>query len=98
MKLADILRAGKEHIKTLGWVQGDENVFQLHSMKRCAATAMAPVNWSYEETERACRFFEAANGIESGVIADWNDADGRTVEEVLAAYDKAIADADAKGA
>lgn len=96
MKLSEILRAGKQRIETLGWVQGDEAVFQEHSIKCCAATAMCAVEWSYQQAGAACRFFERTNGIEIGGIADWNDAPERSKEDVLAAYDKAIAAAEAE--
>lgn len=52
-----------------------------------AMTAMEP--WSLPDTESA---------LTHAVITEWNDANGRTVDEVLAAWDAAIADLDAQDA
>lgn len=97
MKLSEILRAGKQRLETLGWVQGDENVYLAHSIKCCAATALLPIDkWDWPAAGEACRFLERTNGIETGGISFWNDSPTRTLPEVLTAYDKAIAAAEAQ--
>lgn len=104
MKLSEILRAGKQRIETLGWCQGDDESIWGKSGKCCAATAMTrdipefgaggffTALTNYEEAATA---FRAANNIRRS-IAEWNDAPERTLPEVLAAYDKAIAAAEAQ--
>ena len=52
-------------------------------------------NKSFDELIAAIDFLKEANGLNSKQgIALWNDAPERTKEDVLAAYDKAIALAD----
>jgi hypothetical protein len=89
-KIADIMRAGKALIEDRGWGRGDG----ANSPRGCycVLTAIAGDEKVYHYD--AVRFFERANGIgptESGIsVIGWNDAPGRTQEEVLAAFDKAI--------
>lgn len=98
MKLSEILRAGKQRIETLGWVQGDEAAFD-GTMGCCAATAL-PVGWDeagFRQTIAAADLIKSANGLNPmKPLSDWNDAPERTLPEVLAAYDKAIAAAEAQ--
>lgn len=89
-KIADILRAGKARIEDRGWGRGDGC-----SPPRgcyCVLTAIGGDEGDFHYG--AIRLFERANGIgptESGIsVIGWNDAPGRTQEEVLAAFDKAI--------
>lgn len=97
MTLAERLHAGKKRLQRLGWVQGDAAVFAVENTSCCAATALGPLGYDdYGEISTACRFFERTLGLAEGSIAAWNDEPGRTLEEVLAAYDKAIAVAEAQ--
>lgn len=89
---ATILRIAKDRIVRLGWCQGDENACHGETLTgpRCAATAfmsVVPVDHPIYD------LFKKANGITTS-IGTWNDAPERTLEDVLAAYDKAIAAAE----
>lgn len=93
MKLSEILRAGKRRIVEHGWCQGD--AVYLQRPKCCAATAMMPD--SFDITEKGpFMFFRKVNEIDVS-IGDWNDEPERTLSDVLAAYDKAIAAAEGEG-
>lgn len=111
MKVSEILRAGKAAIETRGWCQGDEASIFGKDGRCCAATALMAVSlWGDANGldkpypiefpgNEAMRLLKRAAGIrETDPIAAWNDAPERTVDEVLAAYDKAIVAADALGA
>lgn len=92
MTLAEILRAGKARIETLGWSQNTDEA--CSGTKCCTITAIVQNNdLTSEERQRACAVLMKVLGRED--IADWNDAPERTLEDVLAAYDKAIAAAEA---
>lgn len=97
MTTADILRAAKAHLIKRGWCQGDElAIHGAEPRKCCAATAIQPfVDYDAPGFEKPGTVFREANGIQ-GNIADWNDAPERTLEDVLAAYDRAINAADLK--
>lgn len=95
MSLLELLHAGKANIETKGWCQGNEEAVFGKSGRCCAATAIPYVG---RDAERAVNLLKRANSLNPNVgIAEWNDAPGRTVEEVLAAYDKAIALAEREG-
>lgn len=105
MKLSEILRAGKQRIETLGWGQGAGEVLyaNLHGRpnKCCALTAISGLpDGSLELIDlhvAAIGMFELVNGFDSpSELVRWNDAPERTVADVLAAYDKAIAAAEAQ--
>lgn len=92
LTIAEILRAGKARLLKDGWCQGDdEAIFGALPRKYCAATAIKAVG-----EDPALKFFKDINGLSGMGIADWNDAPERTLEEVLAAYDRAITAADLK--
>lgn len=102
MTLADILRAGKANIERLGWAQGDDAVFIEGSPHGCCvATSMgvyAGVNFG-ELSMDATLVFKRANGIDkNNGVGNWNDDPARTKEEVLTAFDKAIALAEQESA
>ena len=93
---ASRFRAAKVLIEDQGWCQGAELV---HDPERrygcCAATAICAAmdrdDWDGMLMDLAT--FQAANGISpTGCpLGAWNDAPERTVEEVYAAFDRAIA-------
>lgn len=96
-KIADILRNGKLLIETHGWGQGDGAMPPRGGY--CVLTAIAGDKDTYHYD--AIRVFERANNLDTEsapAIYDWNDAPGRTKEEVLAAFDKAIALAEQENA
>lgn len=102
MTIADDLRAAKARLIERGWCQGDEEAIHGGPDRRCcAATAIRWGSSSFtSEQWKSCEsthsLFRKANGI-AGNVADWNDAPERTLDEVLAAYDKAIAAAEEAG-
>lgn len=81
----------RNRIDRVGWSNGN-------GVGRCAANAISDV---VREPGRGCwseahEAFADAIGVPSGYarsvgIFDWNDAPGRTVDEVLDAFDRAIA-------
>jgi hypothetical protein len=97
------LRTAKQRIATPAdwWAKGQRLETKNHP--RCAMQAIwdcyAPADIEQVEVCKAlcditARYFCEANGLEprdAMSIIDWNDAEGRTHDEVTAAYDKAIA-------
>lgn len=96
MTIAEILRAGKARLLATGWCQGDEAaIYAGPPRKLCAATAIG--NGDYADSKslklasNACGLLQKVIGCDS--LADWNDAPERTLEDVLAAYDRTITEA-----
>lgn len=92
----EIMQRAKGLIQRNGWARGDEEAFDPDRYGYCVATACSAAcskSELYAGHERALVLhFKAANGIDPyGPIAEWNDAPGRTKAEVLAGFDKAIA-------
>jgi hypothetical protein len=94
MTIAEILRAAKARLEASGWCHGDHAAWT--SSRCCAATAIGRVIPPPDEVMTPANFFRNANGITTS-LGQWNDAPERTYEEVLAAYDTAIAKADQDG-
>jgi hypothetical protein len=90
MKLSEILRAGKKRIETEGWAQGDEAV--IFQRKGCRAATAIDGPGCID----AIDFFARINVPADMGVGNWNDAPELTVEDVYAAYDKAIAAAEAQ--
>ena len=101
MKLSEILRAGKANIEKRGWCQGDEKaVFGGDDRPCCMATA---ISMQFDMDDIQTKGWPAVEALKIAAgaplthgIANWNDAPERTLAEVLAAYDKAIATAEAQ--
>lgn len=98
--LADILRGAKARLIRIGWAKGDGPTIHAKgpALRCCAATAIAMANnIEYAVLHETAKLFVRANPEIDPArgIADWNDAPERTLEDVLAAYDKAIAAAEA---
>lgn len=98
MTSADILRSAKAVIERDGWKQG---YVRLATGRSCCMTvAIWRVATGHDGDDlrvKAMDFLAKAIDVKAiaGVgIIDWNDAPGRTVEEVYAAYDTAITAAD----
>lgn len=100
MKVSEFLCAGKARLLTQGWCQGDAKA--IHGRPGdpcCAATALLDPNAVYiaDAIMAATSVLKDAAGIDRKTgLADWNDAPERTLAEVLAAYDRAIATAEAQ--
>ena len=104
MTPADILRAAKARIATPErWTRGrmardeDGNGVQSVSEHACAWCSIGAVEAETgASTSALVRALRALNrAIDNKPIDDWNDAPGRTHAEVLAAFDRAIAIAEA---
>lgn len=100
-----MLREAKGFIQRKGWAQGDEDAIHGCGKKGyCVATACnaAATRMRLPDIVGAGRdmvlLFRDANGIPQDIpISLWNDAPERTKDEVLAAFDTAIAAASEGG-
>jgi hypothetical protein len=93
MTTAQTLRAAREKVITDGWWDGGD------SEGVCVANACMDVSGRAWDVDRMliCRLLGDEAGREQATtIFNWNDAPGRTVEEVLALFDEAIAAAEAQ--
>jgi hypothetical protein len=92
-----ILRKGKETIELLGWRQGAAG----WSPGLCAHDAIKNIG-GQRACARAISIFSSTVAPEgrhtSTDLARWNDARGRTKEQVLAGFDLAIVAAEAQEA
>jgi hypothetical protein len=89
----EVLRAARARIET-SWVQADEGGY-VGSPNYCALLATSGLADSNKEWQ-ADEYVQRAIGTDSATgVAGWNDAPGRTREEVIEAFDKAIALAEA---
>ncbi len=95
MTVVDVLRAGRAAIVRDGWRQGPGYFVYPAPPGHCALQALVIANASLSEDRQAAQAaLLDANGRSD--IIRWNDTPGRTVDEVLALYDKAIAAEEAK--
>lgn len=93
MTLVEILRAGKANLLERGWCQGDYAALYADKPRKCCAGTALPCGIG---GMGALEILKVANGIPLSIgIGEWNDAPERTREDVLTAYDKAIAAAEA---
>lgn len=83
-----VLRSAKREIETLGWTQRESGGIEGIGIPCCSLVAISRVSGSIGR-DMPVRAFRKA--IASADIIEWNDAFGRTVEQVYAAFDKAIA-------
>lgn len=102
MTTAEVLRAARAKIER-GWCQGaiartsrGDAVFHDSPTARswCVAGAIRCITIN-DPAARAAADAEVARAVGSSYIGDWNDERGRTKEQVLAAFDGAIAAAEA---
>jgi hypothetical protein len=95
----DVLVAARKVIEDPeSWAHGE--AFVPETGQRCAAMAISVANDNKGHYDAACSaVFKAATGeapthtAPALALGDWNDASERTHAEVLAAFDKAIAEA-----
>jgi hypothetical protein len=95
MTTLEILRAARVQFETRGLWQGDKPE-TARANNTCVANACTRVSSSKDL--RAPRLLSRLLGDERQqiqTIFDWNDTPGRTVQEVLALFDRAIAAAEA---
>jgi len=98
----DILVQAKKLIEDRDWCQGAYSIGQNgknrkylyeifpNDVKFCVVGALSQVQNTQCEANIHHIFCEA-NNLGTWTIIQWNDADGRTKEEVLTAFDRAIA-------
>jgi hypothetical protein len=93
----ELMRSAKGMIKRGGWAQGDKKAFaEDNAFGYCVATAcVASCQHERISTDNAREMvllFKDANGIDENMaIGEWNDAPERTKDEVMEAFDRAIA-------
>jgi hypothetical protein len=96
MKPSEHLRAAKGRIERGGWIQGYTSP---SSPCMCSHEAIARGHTQSRDSnlaiDEAMRIFVEANGLPPGrysswTIIAWNDKRGRTLAEVLTAFDTAI--------
>ena len=85
MKTSVTLRAAKLYMEAHGWTQGSLGIL---GGPCCTRGAVFRCRCSFEDDARASDYMRRVIGRDS--ITAWNDADDRTVEEVFAAFDRAI--------
>lgn len=86
--VAEVLRRAKERIGTPErWCQKD---FRCGD-KVCPVEAIRESGGSWEERFALARVVGRTGYLTTDEIARWNDVDGRTHAEVMAAFDRAIA-------
>lgn len=100
MKTSELLRKAADEIRRRGWYQGgygsDISEEGFGSCKVCSLGAVNAASYNgdpwngmlFKDTarERAILLLEESAG---GTLPHWNDAPGRTVEEVLDVFEKA---------
>lgn len=96
MTTVEVLRGARALLAVHGWCQEE---FLNAAGCYCAAGALndaagSTAQWSNGDSRDARDALKAALG-EFSVLA-WNDVPGRTVDEVLAAFDRAIATEEAR--
>lgn len=100
MTTVEILRKAKAELQRRGWRQGAFG--HLGSGPMCMVGAYLAVKGDYDCDHRgyaeapAYVLLAKATGSAPYSVSGWNDATGRTVDEVYAAFDRAIALAEAQ--
>lgn len=88
--VTEVLKAAKWMLENVGWCQGtyvkNNNAGKITAF--CAAGAIETVNADVSLIDKALNRFGKVVG--EGYIPNWNDASGRTLPQVLKAFDKAI--------
>lgn len=96
-EVVTVLKKARELVQTpCKWSYGKGGWFDnTYCVGRAILAAQGVYEWSAAADERAMRVFAGAVGARvysrpHGSIAKWNDAAGRTHEEILDGFDKAI--------
>lgn len=92
MTTVTILKTAREHIQKYGWTQGEYG--RLTGPCCIAGSVFVTHPTMSLNLNKPFVFLQKAIGADS--IPAWNDTSGRTVEEVLAVFDRAIALAEAE--
>lgn len=97
MTTVEVLRVARARID-FGWVQGTKAVLSENT-NHCCVSATTGITDIPSIERRAERFVRAALDVKTDhELLAWNDRRGRTKDEVLALFDKAIALAEAESA
>lgn len=91
---AERFRQAAQEIRTKGWVQGGTGGFGDPTGPCCLTVALRrgrPLD-GHEREEEAIGYL--MRGVIGPGMISWNDAPGRTVEEVLAALEQAAVEAE----
>jgi hypothetical protein len=93
VSVVDVLRDAKQLIVTEGWWQaGQEHDRGDGRIRACAVSSVTRSGFgSWDRIDGAITALTRVIGVsDARVIADWNDAPERTLEDVLSAFDRAI--------
>lgn len=102
-----VLRRARDLVST-SWAQGAAVCGDAHCVATAIAAAISGMRRSFDEHSLALRAFADANGLPylvdctgcacfADAVIDWNDDPARTLDEVLAGFDKALAAAEGGG-
>lgn len=88
MTTHDVLRKARAYLLEHGWQQGD---YGIQGGRRCALGAIKSARDpdTYVSDEHPA-VLALGDVVEDQFVCRWNDEDGRTLDEVIAAFDKAI--------
>jgi hypothetical protein len=103
-QVAADLRAAADVLRRDGWIQLSDHAYGGHCASGAIEVAIDPEwedhreeGWEYEENQRfseatlrLCRLVDASS------VTGWNDAPGRTADEVIAALEAAAEAAEAR--
>jgi hypothetical protein len=89
----EILLAARWILENHTWMQNDFQSFNNGKWSFCAVGAINQVKTDSRPQYQVAR--QLLNSVVGGSIVAYNDDEGRTKEEVLVAFDRAIAKADA---
>jgi hypothetical protein len=98
MTTVEILRAAREQIVTKGWWRGDFDIAHRIAQPGSSCIANACMDASGSPIGEDRRLLARLLGDEDGAIETifaWNDAPERTLDDVLALFDRGIAAAEA---
>ena len=86
MTTREVLLGAAEYLRKYGWIQWETG---NHGGPRCALGALESVDIDsvYDDAE-----YRLLRTVGASSVVKWNDAPGRTVEEVIAAFEKAAAE------
>lgn len=86
------LRVALRYLETFGWTQGSFGYILRSDMGKCVC-ALGAMNAAADLLDKEAILDEledALAGVVGGPVIDWNDAKGRTVEDVEAVFTAAI--------
>jgi hypothetical protein len=97
VKTSEVLRKAADEIRRRGWHQTDYGS-DVVAFETCAVCSLGAVNtvvagdpfaWATVNEDRDLAIAALMRSIDDERVPDWNDTEGRTVEEVLDAFERA---------